>query len=84
MKNCPECGGRRIVYSRTLSPFEYFLRFVLGFRVYKCTDCQWRGVGRPAKRKKNNASRIGLRTTLGIYALSAVVLLYLVFSVAGV
>jgi hypothetical protein len=50
MKVCPQCTSTRVRFSHVRTLFESFLRTGMGFRFYRCQECNWRGMERPVKK----------------------------------
>jgi len=84
MKVCPQCTSTRVRFSRTRTLFESFLRTGLGFRIYRCQECSWRGMERTVKKINKYSGKKSIWIILGIYAMAIFLVLYIVFVVIGV
>jgi len=56
----------------------------MGYRFFRCQDCNWRGKERTKKKKEKFSTKVSLWKILGLYLLAAVIILFVVFVVIGV
>jgi hypothetical protein len=83
MKVCPKCTSISMRQSHASSPTEVFLRNKLGYRFYRCQQCNWRGKAKSRTKKKLNA-KISIWKLLAIYTFAALLILFIVFVLIGV
>jgi hypothetical protein len=84
MKVCPKCTSLRIRRRHTRSPSEIFFRSKLGYRYYRCQQCNWRGKAKASRKSDKFAARISPWKIIAIYALAIVLVFFIVFVVIGV
>jgi hypothetical protein len=84
MKVCPQCTSTRVRFSHVRTLFESFLRTGMGFRFYRCQECNWRGMERPVKKINKYSGKKSIWVIMGIYAMAIFLVLYIVFIVIGV
>ena len=77
MKVCPKCKSTNVRYSHTRTPSEIFFRTRLGYRFYRCQQCNWRGMLRPEKTKNKYSGKKNIWLVLGMDALILFLVLFI-------
>lgn len=63
---CPQCG-ERVHRSHSRNFRESAIKSVTAYKIYRCTDCGWRGMATPKKRVSGaNVWRITLVWVVGV------------------
>ena len=57
MHQCPKCKSSEIQRSRSRNKWETWRKEITGKRVYRCSDCGWRGWGPDSGPQFNEAER---------------------------
>ena len=79
---CPDCGGRtHRSRARTLS--ERLIRAFTRYRVYRCTECSWRGWHAKSRPALKAVSRRNLMRTIIAFIITIVITILLALSLTG-
>ncbi len=78
MKICPECKSNRLRYSKARTKFEMLWRNLSNRHIYRCQQCNWRGISARVKKSATNTSAVSKKTELILYGVAAVLVLLLI------
>ncbi len=82
MNVCPKCTTFRMRNSKAQTKYELFLQNRLGYRFYRCQDCDWRGKEKLIK--KPASTKMSLWKVIALYVLVAFVVLFVAIEIFGV
>jgi RNA polymerase subunit RPABC4/transcription elongation factor Spt4 len=83
MKICPACKSNRLHYSHGRSRPEIAWRNLTGRHIYRCQQCNWRGLRVIVKKNKGFTSIANKKLTWTLYMLATVIVLIFVLYIAG-
>lgn len=81
MKVCPQCTSLRMRRSQARFMRENFLQNRLGYRFYRCQQCNWRGRERS---EEKSLSKFYVWFNSVLFVLAVILVLLLVFNVTSV